>query len=106
MMRSLSSLEKMYKEEADFLKDALKWLEQQPDVKAIRINTITHRGYSDIFACVRGRFVILELKDDEGTLSVHQEEFITDMLAAGAIGGECRTLKQVIEYVNAARTEA
>ena len=102
----LLDLEKPYTEEAKLLTDAINWLDRQRDVKALRICTITHRGYTDIFVCVRGKFVILELKDDTGTMSIHQEEFIKDMLEVGAIGGECRTLKQVIDYINAARMEA
>jgi len=96
-------LDKPFKEEADLLKEALKWLYRQRDLKVLRICTEIRYGYSDLFLCVRGHFVIIELKDDEGTLTAPQEEFIVDMKDVGAIGGECRTVQQIIDYVNSAR---
>lgn len=95
----------MYKEEATLLKKVTEWLQpqQRDGIKLIRINDRYNKGYSDLFLCVRGQFVVIELKDDTGTASPHQERFIEEMLAAGAVGGVCRTVKEVAEYVEEAK---
>lgn len=94
-----------YKDEADLLKDVTKWLEPQfrDGIKVIRICDRYNKGYSDLFINVRGQFVIAELKDDEGEASPHQKEFIRDMLACGAIGAVCRTVKEVADLVEEAK---
>ena len=94
-----------YKEEATLLRKVLEWLEPQrrDGVKVIRICDRYNKGYSDLFICVRGIFVVAELKDNIGTASPHQEQFINEMLEAGAIGGVCRTVRDVAELVEAAK---
>lgn len=62
------------------------------------------KGYSDLFVCVGGILVVLELKDDTGVPSIHQLDFIDDIRKVGGIGGVCRTLKDIIMYVEEART--
>jgi hypothetical protein len=96
--------DKMYKEEAALLKAVIRWLEpqQRDGIKVIRICDIYHSGYSDLFICARGRFVVAELKDDTGTASPHQELFIEEMEAAGATGGVCRTVKEVSDLIDKA----
>ena len=100
-----SSFYQMYKEEATLLKKVTEWLapQQRDGIKVIRISDRYNKGYSDLFLCVRGQFVVIELKDDTGTASPHQELFIAEMLDAGAIGGVCRTVKEVAEYVEEAK---
>lgn len=95
----------MYKDEADLLKDAIEWLEPQrrDGIKVLRICDRYQKGYSDLFINVRGQFVIAELKDDEGTASPHQEQFIEEMVACGAIGAVCRTVKEVADLVEEAK---
>lgn len=95
----------MFKEEAKLLKEVIKWLEPQrrDGVKVLRICDRYAKGYSDLFINVRGQFVVAELKDDIGTASPHQEEFIRDMVACGAIGGVCRTVKEVADLVDEAK---
>ena len=87
------------------LKKAIEWLElhRRDGIKALRINDRYAKGYSDLFICVRGIFVCAELKDDIGTPTVHQEQFLQDMSEAGAIGGVCRTLREVVDLVEAAK---
>lgn len=94
-----------YKEEADLLKDTIDWLEPQrrDGIKVIRICDRYNKGYSDLFINVRGQYVVAELKDDEGTPSVHQEQFIEEMVACGAIGAVCRTVKEVADLVEEAK---
>ena len=94
-----------YEEEADLLDDVMSWLEPQKrdGIKVIRICDRYNKGYSDIFICVRGMFVIAELKDDTGTASRHQELFIKEMLECGAIGAVCRTVKEVADLVDEAK---
>ena len=95
----------MYSDEADLLKEVKKWLEpqQRDGIKLIRICDRYAKGYSDLFICVRGQFVVAELKDDEGTPSPHQEQFIEEMIACGAIGGVCRTVAEVAALVEEAK---
>ena len=94
----------MYKEEASLLKKVIEWLEPQKrdGIKVIRIVDRYTKGYSDLFICARGRFVVAELKDDTGTATPHQELFIEEMEAAGATGGVCRTVKQVADLIDKA----
>ena len=95
----------MYSDEAKLLSEVKKWIEPQfrDGIKLIPIRDRYAKGYSDLFICVRGQFVVAELKDDEGTPSPHQEQFIEDMIACGAIGGVCRTVAEVAELVEAAK---
>ena len=100
-----SPSDRTFKEEGALLQAVKDWLEpqQRDGIKMIRINDRYAKGYSDLFLCVQGQFVIIELKDDVGTASPHQEQFIKDMLKAGAIGGVCRTVKEVADYVEEAK---
>ena len=100
------SYRQMFKEEKDLLGAVLKWLEKQPKVKIMRICDRYHRGYSDIFLCVEGIFIAAELKDDIGTASPHQKEFILDIIKAGGEASECRTVQDVINLVDKARKRA
>jgi hypothetical protein len=97
-------LDQQYKEEADFLKKAKEWLEAQRDIKCIRVSERYQRGYSDLFLCVRGQFVVAELKDDTGTASPHQELFIADVIRAGGIGAVCYTMRDILNLVDEARS--
>ena len=95
---------KQYKEESQLLAKCLEWLEPQrrDGIKVIRVCDRYHKGYSDLFICVKGWFVVAELKDDEGTATPHQEIFIGEMIAAGAVGGVCRSVADVAALVNTA----
>lgn len=96
--------ERMYKEESDLVKAVKAWLEPQErdGIKLLRICDRYTKGYSDFFINARGRFVVAELKDDTGTPSVQQEDFINDMRRCGAAGGVCRTVKEVSDLVDKA----
>ena len=93
-----------YKEEATLLSKVIEYLEprEREGIKVLKIRDRYAKGYSDLFINVRGQFVVAELKDDIGTASRHQEEFIADMVACGAIGGVCRTLGEVKTLVDEA----
>ena len=95
----------MYSDEADLLKEVKKWLEPQrrDGIKLIRICDRYAKGYSDLFICVKGQFVVAELKDDTGKASPHQEQFIEEMIECGAIGGVCRTVAEVAELIEKAK---
>lgn len=94
-----------YSDEADLLKDVKDWLEPQrrDGIKLVPIRDRYARGYSDLFICVMGQFVVAELKDDIGKPSKHQELFIKEMIEAGAIGGVCRSVKDVADLVEQAK---
>lgn len=100
--------DKQYDSEAELLEKVMDWLEKQRryGVKAIRINDMYHKGYSDIFICVNGWFVVAELKDKTGTASPHQIEFIQDMRKAGALGAICRSVRDVYYLVVNAKEHA
>lgn len=100
--------DQMFEEEADLLDAVTKWLEPQrrDGIKLIRICDRYNKGYSDLFICVRGLFVIAELKDDTGEATPHQKLFIKEMKEAGAIGAVCRTVKEVADLVEEAKRRA
>lgn len=95
-----------YSDEATLLKKVMEWLapQQRERIKAIRICDRYNKGYSDVFICVHGILVLAELKDDTGTPSPHQEMFLDEMRAAGAIGGICRSVKDVADLVEQAKS--
>jgi hypothetical protein len=94
-----------YSDEATLLRKVMEWLEPQrrEQIKAIRVCDRYNKGYSDVFICVRGILVLAELKDDTGTPTPHQEIFLEEMCAAGAIGGVCRSVKDVADLVEKAK---
>lgn len=96
---------RVYEDEADLVKAVKEWLEPQErdGIKLLRICDRYAKGYSDFFICVKGIFVVAELKDNIGTASKHQEEFIEDMVACGAIGGVCRSVKDVADLIEQAK---
>jgi len=96
--------DKAYKDEATLLAKVMNWLkpQQRDGIKVIRVYDRYHKGYSDLFICARGRFVVAELKDDTGTATPHQEIFIKEMIAAGAVGGVCRSVKDVADLIEKA----
>lgn len=57
------------------------------------------RGVADIIACVDGKYVAIELKDNEGIPSKQQLRYINKVRAAGGIAGVCRTLRDVFELL-------
>lgn len=94
----------VYSEEADLVAAVKKWLEPQrrDGILMLRICDRYHKGYSDLFICVRGIFVCAELKDDTGTPTPHQIKFIEEMEKVGAICGVCRSVKDVQDLVDKA----
>ena len=96
---------RVYSDEADLMKAVKDWLEPQErdGIKVLRICDRYAKGYSDLFICVRGIFVVAELKDDTGKPTKHQLDFIKQMCAAGAIGGVCRSVKDVADLVEQAK---
>lgn len=97
--------DRQYSDEGTLLKKVMEWLEPQKRerIKAIRVCDRYTKGYSDVFICVHGVLVLAELKDDTGTASPHQELFLEEMCAAGAIGGVCRSVKDVADLVEQAK---
>lgn len=57
------------------------------------------RGRSDLVLCYDGHFVALELKDDVGTPSPHQIEFVNKVKIAGGRAGVCNTLIQAFMII-------
>lgn len=96
-------LEKQYQDEAILMTKVKDWLSVQPDIVTIRICDRYTKGYSDLFLCVNGLLVVIELKDDTGTATPHQKLFIKSIVDHNGIGGVCRTVGEVINYVEEAR---
>lgn len=97
---------RQYTDEATLLRKVIEWLEPQrrDGVKVIRICDRYNKGYSDLFICVRGIFVVAELKDDTGTASPHQVQFVEDIVDCGGIGyHECRSVADVAKLVEEAK---
>lgn len=103
LMKCASS--QQYDDEATLLRRVTEWLAPQSrdGIKVLRICDRYTKGYADLFICVRGIFVIAELKDKTGKPSPHQLLFIEEMRAAGAIGGICRSVKDVSDLVDTAK---
>ena len=97
--------DQQYSDEATLLTKVKEWLEPQrrDGIKMIRVCDRYAKGYSDLFICVQGIFVVAELKDDTGTPSQHQLDFIDDIVACGGIGGVCRSVKDVADLVEQAK---
>lgn len=97
--------DQQYSDEATLLAKVKEWLEPQrrEGIKMIRICDRYAKGYSDLFICVQGIFVVAELKDDTGTPTQHQLDFIDDIVACGGIGGVCRSVKEVAGLVEQAK---
>lgn len=94
-----------YQDEGVLLKKVKEWLEPQrrDGIMVMRICDRYAKGYSDLFICVQGIFVVAELKDDIGTPSQHQLDFIADIVSCGGIGGVCRSVKEVSDLVEQAK---
>ena len=97
--------DRQYDDEAELLKKVKEWLEPQrrDGIKMMRICDRYTKGYSDLFICVQGIFVVAELKDNTGTPSQHQLDFIDDIVACGGVGGVCRSVKDVADLVEQAK---
>ena len=105
MQKNKLPSDKQYSDEATLLKKVMAWLapQKRDGIAAIRICDRYNKGYSDVFICVRGILVLAELKDNTGTASPHQIQFIKKMSAAGAIGGICRSVKDVSDLIEEAK---
>lgn len=104
--RSVSTLDRVYSDEATLLKKVVEYFEPQrrDGVYVMKIRDRYTKGYSDVFLCVRGILVVAELKDDEGTPSQHQIDFVNDIISCGGIGKcDCRTVRDVINLVEEAK---
>lgn len=96
---------KMYSDEASLLQKVVEWVEPQRRDKIflMKIRDRYTRGYSDVFLCVQGIFVVAELKDDTGTASPQQKQFIKDIVDCGGIGAVCRTVAEVAALIDEAK---
>jgi hypothetical protein len=93
-----------YTEESTLLDEVIKWMEplRRYGIVVLKIRDRYALGYSDLFICARGRFIVAELKDDVGKPSIHQDDFINLMTRADASGGICRSVKDVADLISEA----
>lgn len=56
-------------------------------------------GDPDIYACINGRFVCFEVKNEVGKLTKIQEYRLTKFLEAGAIAGGIRSAEEAIRIL-------
>ena len=94
----------LYQSEHKLLQDVQTYLNslRRYSIKVLRINDMYHKGYADLFVCCRGIFVVLELKTVNGPVTPHQNLFLKEMKEAGAVGGVCRCLQDVENYMEEA----
>lgn len=95
---ALYDLTKVYTEEAALLADAMQMLALFR-CYVIRKDANLLKGFPDILASYRGRFVGIELKDNKGKLSPHQEKQIQLIQKSGGVAGGCRTLGEIIDLL-------
>lgn len=69
------------------------------------ISTGLPKGFSDLFGTriKDGRSIYIEVKTKKGKPSPEQINFISQMKAAGAIAGICRSKEEAIRLVNDSR---
>lgn len=92
-----------YALEADLTTKVNDYLDLQLDLFYFKVSDSFNKGISDILACVRGIFVAIELKADDGTASIHQVVFIEKTIAAGGVGGICYCVHDVQILIRKAR---
>ena len=68
-----------FKTEAEFLRIVTAFLETAGAL-VVRQAYATKNGVSDLICCYRGRFLAFELKDDEGTPSPQQLNFLQEVV--------------------------
>lgn len=95
-------LNQRHQSEATLLRNVTDYLAYYTHIKTIRISDRYNKGYSDLFICADGRFVASELKADKGVASPHQKLFIKDISRAGAVGGICWSIQEVLDLINKA----
>jgi hypothetical protein len=94
-----------YDDESVLLSKVTEWLapQRRDGIRVLRVSDAYARGYADLFICARGWFVVAELKAANGTASYHQDVFLEDMRAAGAVSGICRSVRDVADLVEEAK---
>lgn len=94
-------LNKIWTEEADLLEKAIELL----TVAGASINReadATRRGVADLIVCYNGRFIAIELKDDQGVPSKQQLKYIAEVQEAKGLAAVCRTLREIVALLLAA----
>lgn len=91
-------LNKEYTEESKLLTDAQEMLAIL-GCYVVRKEAQTLKGYCDLYVCFRSWFIGIELKDNQGKLSKHQEKHIKNIREAGGVAGGCRTLGDILELI-------
>jgi hypothetical protein len=94
-----------YTRESSLLLDTLEMLSMLPDTKVIRKEAGTVAGVADLLICYKGKFVAVELKDNDGTTSPQQVKFLQEVRDAGGVGTVCRTLSEVYDALKSADNE-
>lgn len=98
-------LDKAYAQEATLTRHVKKYLDKQPDVSYYKASDRYQKGISDIIACVGGIFVAMELKAEDEEATPHQKLFIKEIVRAGGVGGECKTMREVINLLEGVRSK-
>lgn len=75
----------VFTDEADILKVVTTYLHCLDECCIIRQEAIHRIGIPDIICCYKGRFIAIELKDDEGIQSELQKKWQRDIEAAKGI---------------------
>ncbi len=68
-------------------------------LRKIHGNAFQHAGIPDIIGCVCGYFIALEVKTDEGRLSLIQELEGKEIIASKGIHGVVTDLEEAVEVI-------
>lgn len=82
--------------ESQIQKRILDYLKRLPDCWVVKVISCNKNGTPDILACVRGRFVALEVKTDTGRTSAIQDFQLEQIASAGGISAVVRSLDEAV----------
>jgi len=92
--------------EKEFQRKVIKYLETQPDTWFFKVwgGGFQRAGIPDLICCIKGVFIAIELKGDDGKPTELQKLNIKEINAAGGIGiilypNDFKNFKNLIEEV-------
>ena len=98
VVRNKYNLDHVYFDENKLLDDAQEMLAIL-GCYVVRKEAQTLKGYCDLYVCYKTWFIGIELKDNAGKLSKHQEKHIKNIRKAGGLAAGCRTLREILNLL-------
>ena len=100
LRESMDRLTEATLRQEELLRQVLPEVQKTETVKRL---SKTQKAVADILACIKGRFLAIELKSDRGRLSEDQKFFLERVQIAGGFAMEARSLDEIIEMVELIR---